>query len=84
MRLSLLVLACTAAFAQPKPPDDIRLFLESFEAALKRSDEAIAEFFNSLNRTNFGVPGVTIGAGFGQIVNAFDARIIQFALKLKF
>ncbi len=43
-----------------------------------------AEFFNAVNHTNFGVPGVTIGAGFGQIVNASDARIIQFALKLKF
>jgi hypothetical protein len=30
------------------------------------------------------VPGVTLGAGFGQIVNANDVRIIQFALKLKF
>jgi carboxypeptidase family protein/TonB-dependent receptor-like protein len=43
-----------------------------------------AEFFNALNHSNFGVPGVTTGAGFGQIVNASDARIIQFALKLKF
>ena len=43
-----------------------------------------AEFFNALNRTNFGVPGVTIGAGFGQIVSAADARIIQFAMKLRF
>ena len=43
-----------------------------------------AEFFNAVNHTNFGVPGITIGAGFGQIVSASDARIIQFALKLKF
>jgi hypothetical protein len=43
-----------------------------------------AEFFNALNRANFGVPGVTVGAGFGQIVSASDARIIQFALKLRF
>ncbi|HJZ97908.1 MAG TPA: TonB-dependent receptor [Candidatus Solibacter sp.] len=43
-----------------------------------------AEFFNALNRANFGIPGVTLGAGFGQIVSASDARIIQFALKLKF
>ena len=43
-----------------------------------------AEFFNALNHTNFGVPGVTLGAGFGQIVSAADARIIQFALKLRF
>src|SRR5712691_4095568 len=43
-----------------------------------------AEFFNAFNHANFGVPGVTIGAGFGQIVSAADARIVQFALKLRF
>lgn len=43
-----------------------------------------AEFFNALNHSNFGVPGITLGAGFGQIVNANDARIIQFALKVRF
>jgi hypothetical protein len=43
-----------------------------------------AEFFNSLNHANFGVPGITQGAGFGQIVSAADARIIQFGLKLLF
>ena len=42
------------------------------------------EFFNAFNHANFGVPGVTLGSGFGQIVSAADARIIQFALKLKF
>ena len=42
------------------------------------------EMFNALNHSNFGVPGVTTGAGFAQIVSAADARIIQFALKLKF
>jgi len=43
-----------------------------------------AEFFNAFNHTNFGVPGVTFGSGFGQLVSAADARIIQFALKLGF
>ncbi|HEY6390014.1 MAG TPA: hypothetical protein VIX89_01980, partial [Bryobacteraceae bacterium] len=43
-----------------------------------------AEFFNALNHTNLGVPGIMIGGGFGQIVSAADARIIQFALKVKF
>jgi hypothetical protein len=43
-----------------------------------------AEFFNAFNHSNFGVPGVMIGGGFGQIVSAADARIIQFGLKLKF
>src|SRR3954454_13039225 len=43
-----------------------------------------AEFFNAVNHTNLTLPGVTTGAGFGQIVSASDARIIQFALKLRF
>ncbi len=43
-----------------------------------------SEFFNALNHSNFGVPGVTFGTGFGQIVSAADARIIQFGLKLGF
>lgn len=43
-----------------------------------------AELFNALNHTNLGVPGITTGAGFGQIVSANDARIIQLALKLRF
>ena len=43
-----------------------------------------AEFFNAFNHTNLSLPGVTLGAGFGQIVSASDARIVQFALKLKF
>jgi hypothetical protein len=42
------------------------------------------EFFNALNHTNFGVPGITTGAGFGEIVSAYDARIIQVALKVRF
>jgi hypothetical protein len=42
------------------------------------------EIFNAFNHANFGVPGVQIGGGFSQIVNASDARIIQFGLKLLF
>jgi hypothetical protein len=42
------------------------------------------EFFNAFNHANFGVPGVQTGAGFGQIVSAAEARIIQLGLKLKF
>jgi hypothetical protein len=43
------------------------------------------EVFNAFNHTNLGLPGVTIGGGFGQIVStATDARIIQAGLKVKF
>jgi hypothetical protein len=45
-----------------------------------------AEFFNALNRANFGLPIGTLGApGFGSAVDtASPARIIQFALKYSF
>ena len=44
-----------------------------------------AEFFNLLNHPNFGVPGVSLEAGFGQISQtSTEARIIQFALKYRF
>lgn len=44
-----------------------------------------AEFFNLLNKTNFGSPAATVGgAGFGQISSAFPARQIQLALKVSF
>ena len=44
-----------------------------------------SEFFNLLNHTNLGVPGVNLGAGFGQIVStSTEARVIQFALKYLF
>ena len=43
------------------------------------------EVFNAFNHTNLGLPGVTIGGGFGQIVSTMsDARIIQAGLKVKF
>ncbi len=44
-----------------------------------------AEFFNSFNRANFGVPGVTLGGGFGEIVAmSTEPRVIQFGLKYRF
>ena len=44
-----------------------------------------AEFFNALNRPNFGSPGTALGnANFGVISSAGDPRIIQFGLKLIF
>ncbi len=58
---------------------------KTFAVTERQSVQFRAEFFNAFNRANFGVPGVTIGAGFGQIVNtATEARIIQFALKYRF
>ena len=43
------------------------------------------EFFNSLNRANFNPPDIRAeNAGFGQILSAGNARILQFALKFYF
>lgn len=44
-----------------------------------------SEFFNVLNHPNFNIPDGNIGsATFGQILDARDGRILQFALKLYF
>ena len=43
------------------------------------------EFFNLLNKTNFGAPNSTrTNAGFGTIRSTAQARVIQFALKYVF
>ena len=43
------------------------------------------EFFNILNRSNFGLPNTDItNAAFGTIRNSYPPRQIQFALKLMF
>lgn len=52
--------------------------------------DVLAEGFNPLNRSNFGVPNNTFGPGtapnatFGQPTQAFDPRQFQFGFKLSF
>jgi hypothetical protein len=44
-----------------------------------------AEFFNALNHTNLGIPGMTVGSGFGEITTTETSnRQIQFGLKIRF
>ena len=44
-----------------------------------------AEFFNLLNTPQFGLPGTTLGFGFGQVTSTVNnPRLIQLALKLIF
>ncbi len=44
-----------------------------------------AEIFNAFNRANFGPPNIQReSSGFGQILTAANARILQFGLKLYF
>jgi hypothetical protein len=58
---------------------------KNFQITERNSLQFRAEFFNAFNRANFGVPGITMGAGFGEVVNtATEARIIQFGLKYRF
>jgi hypothetical protein len=43
------------------------------------------EFYNLLNRVNFGLPGATVGTPtYGVINSAGDPRVIQVALRLAF
>ena len=52
--------------------------------------QLLAEGFNVLNRSNFGVPNNTFGSGvaplrtFGQPTSAFDPRQFQFGMRLSF
>jgi hypothetical protein len=58
---------------------------KQFQITEKQSLQFRAEFFNALNHTNLGVPGVNLEASFGQITQtSTEARIIQFALKYRF
>jgi hypothetical protein len=58
---------------------------KSFSLTERQSLQFRAEIFNTFNHTNFSVPGINMGAGFGQIVStATEARIIQLALKYRF
>jgi hypothetical protein len=52
--------------------------------------QLLAEGFNVLNRSNFGVPNNTFGSGvnplstFGRPTSAFDPRQFQFGMKVSF
>ena len=59
--------------------------IKNFKIRENASVQFRAEFFNTFNDVNFGMPGNAIGGGqFGQLTEASDPRILQFALKLMF
>ena len=58
---------------------------KNFRLTERRSLQFRTELFNAFNRANFGPPNIARDSfGFGQILTASNARIIQFALKLYF
>jgi hypothetical protein len=63
---------------------DFALF-KNFRLAESTTLQFRGEFFNLLNRVNFGVPNDDISSpAFGQVQSAAPPRQIQFALKLLF
>jgi hypothetical protein len=56
---------------------------KSFAIGGRRSLQFRAEVFNAFNRANFGPPNIARDStGFGQILTAGPARIVQFGLKV--
>ncbi len=60
-------------------------FAKNFNLTERRYFQFRTELFNAFNRANFGPPDIRreVG-GFGQILSAANARIIQFGLKFYF
>jgi carboxypeptidase family protein/TonB-dependent receptor-like protein len=58
---------------------------KNFPMSDRRSVQFRTEFFNAFNHANFGPPNIARdSSGFGQILTAGNARIIQFGLKFYF
>jgi hypothetical protein len=58
---------------------------KNFTVGDRRSFQFRTEVFNAFNRANFGPPNIARDStGFGQILSAGNARIVQFALKFYF
>ena len=60
-------------------------FAKNFNLTERRYFQFRTELFNAFNRANFGPPDIRAeNSGFGQILSAGNARIIQFGLKFYF
>jgi hypothetical protein len=58
---------------------------KNFRLSGERSVQFRTELFNALNHANFGPPNIQReSSGFGQILTAANARIVQFGLKFYF
>ena len=60
-------------------------FAKDFRIDAQRRFQFRTEVFNAFNRANFGPPNIQReSSGFGQILTAGNARIVQFGLKFYF
>ena len=60
-------------------------FAKNFQVTDRRSFQFRTEVFNAFNHPNFGPPNIARdSSGFGQILSAAPARIVQFGLKFYF
>ncbi len=60
-------------------------FAKNFAFSAQRYVQFRTEVFNAFNRANFGPPNIARdSAGFGQILTAANARIVQFGVKFYF
>jgi hypothetical protein len=60
-------------------------FAKDFRVSDERRFQFRAEIFNAFNRVNYGPPNIQReSSGFGQILTASNARIVQFGLKFYF
>jgi hypothetical protein len=58
---------------------------KNFQLTERRYIQFRTEIFNAFNRPNFGPPNIAReSSGFGQILTAGNARIVQFGLKFYF
>ena len=58
---------------------------KDFQLDAERRIQFRTEIFNAFNRANFGPPNIARdSSGFGQILAAGNARIVQFGLKFYF
>ena len=66
-------------------PTSTSRLAKNFPVGDRRSVQFRTEVFNAFNRANFGPPNIARdSSGFGQILSAGNARIVQFGLKFYF
>ena len=74
-----------ASCAARDSPTSISRWRRTSTSTDRRYFQFRTELFNAFNRANFGPPNIARDStGFGQILSAGNARIVQFGLKFYF